>query len=116
MKFDLFYIVFSFQRTLYTQLSISNDDRFGIPEYLFIICFQAAVRNDAEFAEFLPFLREELARFERSHYRNLPSKHEYATEVGRLRPIFPTLIRDEVHFRKWFWMLSTVDDTQCLVA
>lgn len=113
MKFDLFYTVFSFQRILYTQLSISNDDRSGIPEYLFVICFQAVVRKDAELAQFLLFLQEELTMFERSYCSNFPSRDEYVKEVGKLRQIFPTQISNDVHFRKWLWMLLTVDATQC---
>jgi len=94
-------------------LSISNHNRFGIPEYLFIICFQAAICKDAELAEFLLFLWEELAKFERSYCLNFPSKDEFVKEVGKLRQIFPTQISDDVHFRKWLWMLLTVDAIQC---
>lgn len=88
---------------------------FGITEYLFIICFhcfQETVRGDAELAEFLLFLREELSKFERAYCRNLPSKDDYAMKVQELG-VHDWEVHDDIHFRKWLWMLLKVRPSMC---
>lgn len=53
-----------------------------------------------------------MTKFERSYCLNLPSRNEYVTKVGKLCNIVPKQINEDIHFRKWLWMILTVDTTQ----
>jgi len=67
------------------------------------------MRKDAELAEFLLFIREDVANFEKNYSFNFPTKDAYVTEVRKLRPIFPSQISEDIHFRRWLWILLSCD-------